>query len=304
MSARILVTGAAGLLGTALTHTLRAVGYEVAELDLRAVKSHGRGDVRDPDALIRALEGCSGVVHLAAISRVVWGERDPAACWSTNVDGTGAVVAAAKARGQWVLFASSREVYGAATRLPATEDTPLAPANIYGRSKVAGEQLVAAAGADGLPVGIVRLSNVYGRTTDHVDRVVPAFARAAAHGAPLRVDGATHTFDFTHLDDVVRGLVGVIEQLGLGESTPPIHFVSEQPTTLRELAELAVKLAGSHSPIVAGPERAYDVACFYGCGERARRILGWTPRVALPNGVERLIKDFGGAASRNAEVAS
>jgi UDP-glucose 4-epimerase len=303
MRARVLVTGAAGLLGTALTQTLRAVGYEVAELDLRATR-HGRGDVRDPDALLRALAGCSGVVHLAAISRVVWGERDPGACWSTNVEGTGAVLAAAKARGQWVLFASSREVYGTAHHLPVMEDTPLAPVNIYGRSKVAGEQLVAAAGADGLAVGIVRLSNVYGRTTtDHVDRVVPAFARAAAHGTPLRVDGATHTFDFTHLDDVVRGLIGVIEQLGMGESTPPIHFVSEQPTTLHELAKLAVTLARSDSPIVFGPERTYDVARFHGCGERARRILGWEPRVALSDGLERLINDFR-AASRNAEVAS
>jgi len=65
-----------------------------------------------------------------------------------------------------------------------------------------------------------------------------------------------------------------------------------------------VKLAGSHSPIVAGPERAYDVARFYGCGERARRILGWTPTVPLLNGVERLIEEFAGVASRNAEVAS
>jgi UDP-glucose 4-epimerase len=301
--ARILVTGAEGLIGTALKRVLTKTGYEVIELDLCSEAVEFRGDVRDPKALSRALADCSGVVHLAALSRVEWSEREPSTCWSTNVEGTKAVVTAARERGQWVLFASSREVYGKATQLPATEETPLAPMNIYGRSKVAGEQLVAAAGADGLPVGIVRLSNVYGRTTDHVDRVVPAFARAAAYGTPLRVDGAAHTFDFTHVDDVVRGLIGVIEQLGMGESTPPIHFVSEQPTTLHELAKLAVTLARSDSPIVFGPERTYDVARFHGCGERARRILRWEPQVALSDGVERLISDFR-AESRNAEVAS
>jgi len=277
---------------------------DVVEFDLRSPESRDRADICDPEALARAIEGCTGVVHLAAVSRVVWGQRDPSACWSTNVEGTRAVVAAASSRHQWVLFASSREVYGAPTSLPATEDSPLAPVNIYGHSKVAAEKLVADAGRAGLPVAIVRLSNVYGRTTDHADRVVPAFARAAANGTPLRVEGASDRFDFTHLDDVVRGLVCEVERLGLGDAPPPLHFVSEQPTTLRELAELAVALAGTRASIVAGPERDYDVARFYGCGERARQHLGWSPRVALRDGLARLIRDFSGLANRDSEVAS
>lgn len=304
MSPRILITGAAGLIGTALGRALRNSGHVVAELDLRSESPDHSGDVRDHDAVARAIEGCIGVVHLAAVSRVIWGERDPAACWSTNVDGTRVVVDAARERGQWILFASSREVYGTATHLPATEDTPLAPVNIYGRSKVAAEHLVAEAAGAGLPIAIVRLSNVYGRTSDHADRVVPAFARAAVAGAPLRVDGASHTFDFTHLDDVSRGLMGVIERLEKGNSPPPIHFVSEQPTTLGELAALAVMLAGSRSRVVAGPERKYDVAHFYGSAECARRILGWTPRVSLRDGLARLIEDFRGFESSAVEVAS
>lgn len=304
MKPRVLVTGAAGLIGSALSRALLGAGYEIAELDVRARAPAARGDVRDADALARSLDGCAGVVHLAAVSRVVWGERDPAACWSVNVDGTHAVVAAAHERRQWILFASSREVYGPATHLPATEETPVAPINVYGRSKVAGEQLVAEASARGLVTGIVRLSNVYGTTTDHQDRVVPAFARAATNGAPLRVDGATHTFDFTHIDDVVRGIAAAVCALDSGESLPTIHFVSGVPTTLRELAELAVKLANTDSPIIAGPERTYDVARFYGSAERARSLLGWEPRVSLAEGLRRLVDEFRRGANPGAEVAS
>ncbi len=296
-SERVLVTGAAGLIGTALACALRDRGVEVAELDPRSVSPDARGDVLDPAALERAIAGCTGVVHLAAISRVAWAERAPDACWRTNVDGTRAVVAAAAARGAWVLFASSREVYGAAAAWPATEDTPLAPVNIYGRAKVAGERLVAEAAANGLPAGIVRLSNVYGRTADHADRVVPAFVRAAIAGTPLHVEGAGHAFDFVYIDDVVRGLLELVARLRAGEGTPPLQLVTGTSTTLGALARLTVELAGTDAPIVTAPERTYDVEHFSGSGERARRYLGWSAHVSLRDGLARLIGDFRAAAA-------
>lgn len=296
-SERVLVTGSAGLIGTALGRALGDRGVEVAGLDPRSVSPAARGDVRDPVALERAIAGCTGVVHLAAISRVAWAERDPDACWRTNVDGTRAVVAAAAARGAWVLFASSREVYGAVAAWPATEDTPLAPVNIYGRAKVAGERLVTEAAARGLPAGIVRLSNVYGRTADHPDRVVPAFVRAAIAGTPLHVEGAGHAFDFVYIDDVVRGLLALVARLRAGERTPTLQLVTGVSTTLGELARLAVELAGSDAPIVAAPERAYDVDRFSGSAERAHRCLGWASQVPLRDGLARLIGDFRAAAA-------
>lgn len=295
-SERVLVTGSAGLIGTALASALRDAGLDVAGLDPRSAAPAARGDVLDPAALERAVAGCTGVVHLAAVSRVAWAERDPDACWRTNVDGTRAVVAAAAARGAWVLFASSREVYGAVAAWPATEDTPLAPVNIYGRAKVAGERLVADAAASGLPAGVVRLSNVYGRTADHADRVVPAFVRAAIAGAPLHVEGAGHAFDFVYIDDVVRGLLSIIARLRAGEGTPPLQLVTGRSTTLGELARLTVELAGTDAPIVAAPQRTYDVERFFGSGERARQVLGWFPQVAVRDGLARLVGDFRAAA--------
>jgi UDP-glucose 4-epimerase len=235
-----------------------------------------RGDILDRAAVERAIDGCIGVVHLAAVSRVIDGERAPEVCWRTNVDGTRNVIEAALAelRRPWVIYASSREVYGQPGALPASEDAALAPVNIYGRSKVAAEDLTAKAD---LVTAIVRFSNVYGWVGDHADRVVPAFARQAAAGLPLRVDGSGHTFDFTHLDDTVRGVLAVVAQLEAGATLPPLHFVTGTPTTLGHLASLAVELAGAGSPVVEGAPRSFDVSRFHGDPSRAAAVLGWRP---------------------------
>jgi nucleoside-diphosphate-sugar epimerase len=250
--------------------------------------------VRQAEHVRTAIADCDGVVHLAAISRVVWGERDPALCWSTNVGGLRNVVdaALARARRPWLLFASSREVYGQPATLPASEDAALAPVNVYGRSKVAGENMVLEAREAGLRTAVVRLSNVYGSTGDHADRVLPAFARAAVAGQPLRVDGMGHTFDFTHIDDVASGVSALAELLRQGEQPPPIHLLTGLPTSLGQAASLAIELARSQSTIVEAPPRSYDVATFYGDPGRARALLGWTARVTLPEGLGRLINDF------------
>lgn len=294
MNHRILITGSSGLVGTALTTALLAEGADVVRLDIRAC-GEARGDVRDRARVDEVVEGVDGIVHLAAVSRVVWGERDPELCWETNVGGLRNVLEAAaqSARMPWLIFASSREVYGQPEALPATEDAPLRPVNVYGRSKVEGELLVAEAQRAGVRACTIRLSNVFGSTSDHADRVVPAFARAAALGEELRVDGLDHTFDFTHIDDVTRGVVALIKLLAAGDSLPPpIHFVSGRPTTLGELANLAARLGLSCSAIRPAAPRDFDVARFFGDPSRARALLGWQPLVRLEDGLARLVQAF------------
>lgn len=291
MSDIILITGSEGLIGTALCSLLGAKGIQVRRFDLK----HGQYDVLDGESIRAGVKGCTGIIHLAAVSRVIWGEREPERCWRTNVDGTRNVLqaAAASERKPWVILASSREVYGHAPHLPATEDSPLAPCNVYGRSKLAGEQLCREAAADGLRTGIVRLSNVYGSTRDHPDRVVPCFARQSVYGEPLRIDGPGCTFDFTHLDDTVFGILAVVDVFRAGgPALPPIHFLTGQPTTLGELAQLASREAGGHSQILEAASRSFDVARFYGDPRRARELLGWSPRIGIGEGLRRLIRDF------------
>ncbi len=295
MMQTILLTGSRGLIGSALAPKLSDTGYHVRQFDIRADQASHRGDVLNRQALFDAARCCCGLIHLAAVSRVVWGERDPELCMGTNVDGTKNVIAAAlesPAR-PWILLASSREVYGQPQHLPATEETPLRPMNVYARSKVAAERALGEARKAGARTAVVRFSNVYGSTADHADRVVPAFARAAARGAAIRLDGAEHTFDFTHVDDVARGVVSVVALLERGEDRmPAVHFVSGNPTTLNGLAELAMELGGRALTVEHAPARTYDVARFYGDPSRAERLLSWRPLVSLRVGVDRLIGDY------------
>jgi nucleoside-diphosphate-sugar epimerase len=290
------ITGSEGLIGTALCPVLEALGYSVARLDVRLPQHHhGRGDVRDLTAVRDFVNGCVGVVHLAGVSRVVWGERDPDQCRATNVGGTSNVLrAAAEAeRRPWVLFASSREVYGEPAALPVSEEAPLCPVNVYGESKVAAERVVLGARGGGLLTGVVRLSNVYGCTRDHADRVVPAFARAAALGGALRVDGPDHLFDFTHVDDAVRGIAAMIERLEAGErALPPIHLLTGRGTTLRELAEIAIAVGRRGAHVVIAPSRDYDVGRFVGNPARAQSLLGWRAVRNVEDGVRDLVAAF------------
>jgi nucleoside-diphosphate-sugar epimerase len=292
---KILVTGACGLVGRALTQLLFKEGYNVHCLDIHADSQPFQGDIRDSNRITSATEGCVGVVHLAAVSRVITAERDPDLCWSTNVDGLKTLlhVIDEMPKKPWLIFASSREVYGQAGSFPVDEDFPLTPVNIYGRSKVEGERLINEARLRGVRTCILRLSNVYGSAKDHHDRVVPAFARAALAGEPLRVDGVSHTFDFTHVSDVVAGILGLVQHLlSGGTSMPPIQFVSGNATTLGELASMSVDLAGSSSPINLASPRDFDVSNFVGNGARASNLLSWVPKVTLEAGINLLMADI------------
>lgn len=294
----ILITGSHGLVGTGLRQLFAAQGHAVRSFDLRAPKDEGCGDVCDRGALDRAVDECSGIIHLAAVSRVIWGERDPDLCRATNIGGVRNVIRAALSskRRPWLIFASSREVYGEPESLPVREDAPLRPVNVYGETKIAGEQMIISARQEGLGTAILRLSNVYGSRHDHADRVVPAFARQAVVGAPLRIDGADHTFDFTHIDDTARGVAAAAELLASGErDLPPVHLLTGRPTTLGALAAAAVDIAGSASPLRPGPPRSYDVARFFGDPQRARELLGWEARVSLHDGLSRLVAEIRGA---------
>jgi nucleoside-diphosphate-sugar epimerase len=294
MNSRILITGSSGLVGGALRTALESVGNTVAGLDILG-SGEGFGDVRNAMSMKSAFEGCTGVIHLAAVSRVIWGERDPDNCWATNVEGLKNVLQLAQAQKKqpWLVFASSREVYGQPDVLPATEDSPLNPVNIYGRAKVEGERLINEAREKGLRAVIIRLSNVYGSTMDHHDRVVPAFARAAVLGQPMRVDGAGHTFDFTHLDDTVRGIVALAGHLEANyDALPPIHFLTGQATSLGQLAGFAQEITGFASEVLHAPPRNFDVSTFHGSPLRARNLLGWEPRISIKEGLVRLIDDY------------
>lgn len=290
---KILVTGSEGLVGSHLCRLLIQKGYGVVRIDIRGLSEH-HGDVRDLVTLRSKMLGVAGIVHLAAVSRVVWGEQNPELCRSVNIDGTAQVIKCAleQQNPPWILFSSSREVYGEGSG-KIEETAPFAPCSIYGHTKVAGEELLIDARDQGLRTGIVRLSNVYGRIQDHADRVIPAFVKAAVNDQPLYVEGSYNCYDFTHLHDTVDGILRYAELLQRGSQViPPIQLLTGISTSLGELAELVVKITQSNSKIVESPPRDYGSGVFSGINLRAQQLLGWLPKIRLEDGISSLAKDF------------
>lgn len=293
----ILVTGHCGLIGRSLLPMIEGMGYIVKGLDL----ADNSGDICNDQQLENALQGCVGVIHLAAVSRVIWGQQRPDLCWLTNAIASENLLKIALKIPQkpWVLLASSREVYGQPKKLPASECSFLNPLNIYGKSKVYMEEIALKSRDYGLNTAIVRLANVYGCTKDHSDRVIPAFCFNAANQLDLRVDGKNNLFDFTHVSDVAFGLKLIVEQLEQNEKNlPTVHLLPGIGTTLLEAANIAIGAVNSRSSIIEAPSREYDVSHFLGNPELARKLLGWTAKIAPEAGIKKLANAFQELQSR------
>lgn len=288
---KVLITGSRGLIGRHLYRKLKDLGYKLYGIDI----ADGSGDIRNLFHLREVMSGCHGVIHLAALSRVAWAQKNPDLCWRTNAIASHDLLQTAIHGNPipWVIVASSREVYGESNQIPLNENSPLRPINIYGRAKVSMEMSALNARKFGVNTAIVRLSNVYGCPYDHEDRVIPAFCKNALRDQPLRVDGSDNCFDFTHVSDVVSGFTKLVKLIDRGEcDIPPIQLVSGLGTTLRQAAEIAIKSAKSSSVIQEAPSRKYDVHRFIGSHGLAKQILDWKPEIFPVVGIKRLIFDY------------
>ena len=281
------------MIGRALRARLEAAGVRVVGCDLRASNLCERFDLRDLPAVRRAMRECGGVIHLGGVSRIIEGERNSELCKSVNISGTSGIVdaAAESPKRPWMLFASSREVYGQPPNLPCVEGTPPNPINVYAKSKLAAERMVLSLRERGGTVAVLRFSNVFGSTDDYPDRVVPAFAKAAASGGILRLEGPDSVFDFTALEDSVSAAHKTVEALQTGRSDmPPLDIVTGRATSLRELADISLS-AGSGETIIA-PPRLFSASRFQGDPRAAARHLGWRAAIPLEQRVTRLVGDF------------
>lgn len=273
---RILVTGSSGLIGSQLIPALNAMGYVTAGMDIRAVNHLDYGDICSSQELLDKVAGCTGVVHLAAISRVAVAHRNPELCMKTNFEASRDLASLAKQAGaKWFIYASSREVYGHVKSTPVTEADGLNPVNVYGEAKLRSETYIdGLANADFNPA-IVRFSNVFGVSNDHATRVIPAFVTAAHYGADLQVEGGDNAFDFTFVDEVVRALELLIAQLQQGKKLKPMHFTTGHETSLNTLSSEIIDLLQSKSRVVHKTPRDFDVSMFSGDSSLAFRQLGW-----------------------------
>lgn len=305
---KILVTGSEGLVGTELCKQLKAAGHETFPLD---TKINAHLDVRNrhgPITIAARRLDIDGIVHLAAMVRVAECERDPINATEVNVGGVIAAIQGAASvlpekKVPWVLFTSSREVYGSTGEALVKESCPMLPVNVYGRTKALGEDVIRHARRQWkLRAAIVRLSSVYGSTSDHVTRVVPTFARAAITGGMISVAGNEKFFDFVHVSDAARGLIKICELLDQTHPSKPhitedleIHLVSGVATHLTELAELACVYGALRKNILSVAAKAaepFEVSSFVGDPMRAWMMLGWKTEVTLREGFGKLVEAY------------
>jgi dTDP-glucose 4,6-dehydratase/UDP-glucose 4-epimerase len=253
-------------------------------------------DIREHRVIDNVMEGASGIVHLAAISRVKPAEENPDTCHSTNVGGTFAVMSAAAQMPSlaWVIHASSREVYGEPAFIPVDEFAPLRPINVYGRSKLAAETVVRMEAMEsGVNAAILRFSNVYGSVYDRPDRVIPIFIRQALANKQIELCNGEKVFDFTHIEDAGRAIESAImwsmARNGVGEVLTA-NIATGRRTSLKELASFIVRLSGSRSTIREVKGQSFEVHRFMANTALAWKELGFMANVNRMDGVARTIR--------------
>jgi UDP-glucose 4-epimerase len=299
---RVLVTGGAGFIGANLLRRLDP-SQELRVLDnlvrgRRELLPEDReievvvGDIRDPDAVARAVDGVDLVIHLAAFGSVVESVTDPVENFEINVRGTFEMLrGAAAADVERFVFASTGGAIMGDQQPPIDEDSLPWPISPYGASKLCGEAyLHAFAGSFGIRPIALRFANVYGPYSAHKKGVVTRFIRAALAGGTFDIFGdGTASRDFLHVDDLCRGIIAAANS---DLSDAVVHLASEKETTINELAELIIELAGADVEIVRHPKRAGEVERNFARAERAKELLGWEPELSLRDGMESTIEWF------------
>jgi UDP-glucose 4-epimerase len=291
---RVLVTGAAGFLGQAVTAALARRGHEPIALVRgdrplpRDVVAAVRGDVRDVDAVRAAVAGVDGVCHLAALTAVRASLTDPLPYWQTNVGGTLNVLQALTDQADRrappaLVLASTASVYGTPEHQPIGEDAPTLPQNPYGASKLAADHAAASVATTGALGAIsLRAFNVAGAAGGVADpdrtRLIPKILAVQAGLAPELVingDGSA-VRDFVHVLDMAEAFV-----LALGACTPgrwrAYNVGSGRRTRVLDVLHAAEQVTGRPIPIRYRPP-APEPAVLLADHTRISHDLGWAPR--------------------------
>ena len=304
---RVLITGAAGFLGSHLCETLLEDGYEVIGMDnqvsgrvenLDAIFYHDSFSYFEHDVteFIHVRGDLDWVLHLASLASPVFYTDHPIKTLKVGALGTHKTLGLAKEKGANYLFTSTSEVYGDPQENPQSEDyrgnvDPYGPRSCYDESKRYGEAIVRAyRDRHSLDVRVARIFNTYGPRMRLDDgRVVPTFARQALTGNDLTVHGTgEQTRSFCYVSDMIDGLAKLIES----DVDTPVNIGNPDERSILDLAESIVELTGSESEIVFEERPPQDPSVRCPDISKATRELGWNPSVDLEDGLVRTIQYF------------
>ena len=301
---RVLVTGAAGFIGSHLTESLLGRGWDVIGADNLVTGSAENlaAASRDPHfAFVEqdvseyiAIGGpFDWVLHFASPAS----PRDylelPIQTLKVGALGTHNSLGVAKAKGASFLLASTSEVYGDPLEHPQSEEywgnvNPVGPRGVYDEAKRFAEAMTMAYHRyHGLDTRIVRIFNTFGpRMRMNDGRAIPNFLRQALTGEPLTVYGdGSQTRSFTYIDDLVDGIWRLMQ----APAHDPVNLGNPHEMTLLDLAKRVQRLTGAQSPIVFQPLPQDDPRVRQPDITRARTLLGWEPRVDVDEGLGKTI---------------
>lgn len=305
---KILVTGADGFIGSHLTEALVRQGVDVrafvlynsfnswgwldhAPADIQSSLDVFAGDIRDPNGVRTAMQGCDAVLHLAALIAIPYSYHSPDTYIDTNIKGTLNVLQAAREAGvSRVIHTSTSEVYGTARFVPITEEHPLQGQSPYSASKIGADQLAYSFYASfGLPVVIARPFNTYG-PRQSARAVIPTIISQLASGSRCIKLGALHpTRDFNFVADTVDAFISALKSdKGLGEV---VNFGSNFEISIGDTVSLIADVMGAEVEIETDavrlrPEKS-EVERLWADNSRARELFGWEPRYAGVDGLRR-----------------
>jgi len=309
----ILVTGAAGFVGSHFARAAHAAGHRVVAIDdLSTSPTWPRlpdaierfvGDVSNAQLVGRLVDtrDVGTVVHFAGRIRVDESVRDPALYFEQNLAKTTALLDAATSatsRPLAFVLSSSAAVYGQPGRSPIVEDSPRRPISPYGASKLAAEVVLAAYGhARGVRWAALRYFNAAGAHPDGSLRerhdpethLVPlAIDAAIGRRPPLVVHGddyptrdGTCVRDYVHVEDLADAHLAAIAALERGEVVGELNLGSERGSTVREVLAAVADVTGCRVPHAVGPRRAGDPAVLVAAAGRAAEKIDWRPRRSL-----------------------
>jgi len=304
---RVLITGAAGFLGSHLAERFLAEGYDVVGLDnfvtgsrtnAETLAGHGRfrlieHDISKPIVIEEPLDG---VLHFASPASPVDYLELPIQTLKVGSLGTHNALGIALTHGARYLLASTSEVYGDPLVHPQPETywgnvNPIGFRGVYDEAKRFAEAMTMAYHRHhGMDTRIVRIFNTYGPRMRPADgRVVSNFIVQALKGEPLSIYGdGTQTRSFCYVDDEVEGIF----RLYASSRIEPTNVGNPDEFTIRELAEVVMEETGSSSTLVTHPLPADDPKVRRPDITVARNVLGWEPRITLREGIRRTIPYF------------
>ena len=307
---RVLITGAAGFLGSHLTDRFLAAGAEVVGVDnfvtghasnLAHLRSEPRFHFVEMDVSDRLPEGpqlgrLDGVLHLASPASPIDYQEHAVETMRVGSEATRRCLELARRHGARFLLASTSEIYGDPKVHPQPESywgnvNPVGPRSMYDEAKRFAEAMTMVYHrAHGVDTRIVRIFNTYGpRMQPRDGRVVSNFIVQALNGEPLTIYGdGSQTRSFCYVADEVEGLYLLFER----GTTQPTNIGNPDEYTVRELAEIVLELTGSQAPIVHRPLPEDDPKVRRPDISRARATLGWEPKVPVREGEARTIEYF------------